>query len=614
MPVKVRCRQCEKVFAAPDRARGKAVRCPECSEPVRVPSGKNRKTGQPGEAETESEDGSFFSSLDLSQAEDQTARLCPKCARDVSTDDQTCPFCHVNLQTGVVSARMRKRLGRKGPNPALFYKAAWADSWSFMLANQRLAIQTWIVNIFIVLLQTGMVFSAFWIVITFHPSAPTEMEQMLQGNVAAEDKPYRVPFLSELLNKNGFLIMTGLSALLYMIATGWVWTMAVQITRTTLARKTQAKRLSFQFVDSLANGFKMYFWSFIFPLPVMIFVGPVIMLLAGGAAVLSTGAPDAAALAIIPVLIIVGLVSLVIVLAVPSALAHMAQKHTYKAWSLPLMAMAAVRNIAPTLYLGLIGLVAVILPAAVFGGGFAIVQFGLKEQFGPPHLLAWTELVGFKGVVVGATSDLSFPWKGVGGYVGTVVVGTLVASYAIIFWMRAVGLYAYYFQQRLGLVQRTHPGQLAGFWARYIAVLVDTLIIAVVGWLFEPIELWKMNEKGKLLTMLIIGLVVFFVTTFGFTLGLLFGYFALLPVCGFSYFARSEASKEQATLGKEAVGIMVTGPNGERLSFKQSAIRALLKLLLWKASFIAGFTPKKQALHDMAAGTLVVFRGDLDRE
>ncbi len=614
MPVKVRCRQCEKVFAAPDRARGKAVRCPECSEPVRVPSGKNRKTGQPGEAETESEDGSVFSSLDLSQAEDQTARLCPKCARDVSTDDQTCPFCHVNLQTGVVSARMRKRLGRKGPNPALFYKAAWADSWSFMLANQRLAIQTWIVNIFIVLLQTGMVFSAFWIVITFHPSAPTEMEQMLQGNAAAEDKPYRVPFLSELLNKNGFLIMTGLSALLYMIATGWVWTMAVQITRTTLARKTQAKRLSFQFVDSLANGFKMYFWSFIFPLPVMIFVGPVIMLLAGGAAVLSTGAPDAAALAIIPVLIIVGLVNLVIVLAVPSALAHMAQNHTYKAWSLPLMAMAAVRNIAPTLYLGLIGLVAVILPAAVFGGGFAIVQFGLKEQFGPPHLLAWTELVGFKGVSVGATSNLSFPWKGVGGYVGTVVVGTLVASYAIIFWMRAVGLFAYYFQQRLGLVQRTHPGQLAGFWARYIAVLVDTLIIAVVGWLFEPIELWKMNEKGKLLTMLIIGLVVFFVTTFGFTLGLLFGYLALLPVCGFSYFARSEASKEQATLGKEAVGIMVTGPNGERLSFKQSAIRALLKLLLWKASFIAGFTPKKQALHDMAAGTLVVFRGDLDRE
>ena len=145
-------------------------------------------------------------------------------------------------------------------------------------------------------------------------------------------------------------------------------------------------------------------------------------------------------------------------------------------------------------------------------------------------------------------------------------------------------------------------------------MLVDFLIVAVVGWIFEPNELWKMNEKGKLASLLMLGLAIFFITRFGFALGLAFGYLALLPVCGFSYFARSECSKEQATLGKEAVGIMVTGPNGERLTFKQSALRAILKLLLFKASFIAGFTPKKQALHDMAAKTLVVFRGDLDRE
>ena len=68
--------------------------------------------------------------------------------------------------------------------------------------------------------------------------------------------------------------------------------------------------------------------------------------------------------------------------------------------------------------------------------------------------------------------------------------------------------------------------------------------------------------------------------------------------------------------GKEAVGIMVTGPNGERLTFAKAGMRALMKLILGGglASFIAGFTPKKQALHDMIAGTLVVFRGDLDRE
>lgn len=615
MPVKVRCRQCEKVFAAPDRARGKAVRCPGCREPVKVPTGKRKQSGDASEDES-SADLSVFSSLDLSQAEDKRARLCPKCASEVSTEDRICPHCHINLQTGVVSSRMQKRLKRKGPNPVLFYKAAWADSWRFMLSNQRLAIQTWIVTTGVALLQAGMVFVAFWIVVTFLPKVTTEMEQMRQGGAGQEDEPYKVPLLSQLLLADGFQILSGLTLLLYMIVTGWIWTMAVQITRTTLARKTQAKRLAFQFVDSLANGFKMYFWGVIFPLPVMIIAAPLMMLLAVGATALSAGnMPTGAALMAIPVLIIGGIVNLVILLSIPSALAHMAQKHTYKAWSLPLMAFTAVRNIAPTLYLALIGLVAVILPAAVFVGGIAVVQFGLREAFGPPQLLAWTELIGFNGAADGAVEGVpTFPWKPVGGYLVTVIIGSLVGAYAMIFWMRAVGLFAYYYQQRLGLVKRTLPGELAGFWARYIAVLVDFLIIAVVGWIFEPIELWKMNEKGKLLAVLMIGLAVFFISQYGFVLGIGLGYLALLPFCGFSYFARMESDKGQATLGKEAVGIMVTGPNGEKLTFAQSSLRAIMKLLLLKGSFVAGFTPKKQALHDMVAGTLVVFRGDLDRE
>ena len=608
MPVKVRCRQCEKVFAAPDRARGKAIRCPGCQEPVKVPAGKEKAP-----VDSAADGDTVFSSLDLSKAEDTTARLCPKCASEVSADDRTCPNCHVDLQTGAVSARMQKQLKRKGPNPALFYKAAWVDSWHFMLANQRLAIQTWIVNIGVALIQCLMVFVAFWIVVTFLPAPPNEMAQA----DVAEDKAYKVPLLSELLKEDGFQIMSVLTLMIYMIVTGWIWTMAVQITRTTLARKGRAKRLSFQVVDSLANGFKMYFWGVIFPLPVMVFAGPVILLLAGGAAALTAGnMPGGAALMAIPVLVIVGLIQLLVLLSIPSALAHMAQKHTYKAWSFPLMAFTAVRNIVPNLYLLLVGLVCIILPAAVVGGGIAIVQLVLKESFGPPHLLAWTKLIDFNGASEGTTASVPFPWKPVGCYLGTIVVGSLVGGYGLIFWMRAVGLYAYYFQQRLSLVQRTHPGQLAGFWARYIAALVDMVIIASVGIVFEPIELWKMNEKGKLAAVLLGGLAVFFVSKFGFGPGLGFAYLALLPVCGFSYFARSESSKEQATLGKEAVGIKVTGPNGERLTFAKAGMRAFLKLILGGgvASLLAGFTPKKQALHDMIAGTLVVFRGDLDRE
>ena len=613
MPVKVRCRQCEKVITVPDRARGKAIRCPDCKAPVKIPTGKSRPRGRQ-KSQAEADDGSLFTSLDLSQAEDTEARLCPKCATEVSVEERTCPECHVDLQTGVISSRMQKRLKRKGPNPALFYGAAWADSWRFMLSNQRLAIQTWIVNIGVALLQAGMVFIAFWIVETFHPSTPDELQQMQAGTDEKEEK-FKVPLLSEMLDDNGFAIMSVLSAMLYMIVTGWIWTMAVQITKTTMARRGQAKRLAFQIVDSLANGFKMYFWSIIFPLPLMIVVGPIMVVLAGGAAALSAGnAPTAAAFMAIPVLILGGIVFLVIVLSIPSVIAHMAQKHTYKAWSLPLMAFTAVRNVAPTLYLGLIGLVTMILPVAVMGGGAAICMYVLKVPFNTPHYHAWVVLGPFEGATEGAATNIAFPWKAVGGYLGTIVAGSLVAAYAMIFWMRAVGLYAYYFQQQLHLVARTHPGQLAGFWARYIAYLVDYLILMVVGWIFEPIELWKMNEKGKLVSVLFGGLVVFFVSQYGFGRGLAMGYVALLPICAFSYFARSEASKEQATLGKEAVGIMVTGLNGERLSFRQSAMRAFMKILLIKASFTAGFTPRKQAVHDMAAKTLVVFRGDMDRE
>ena len=44
MPVKVRCQSCEKVFAAPDAARGKLVKCPGCEGKVKVPAGDGAKS------------------------------------------------------------------------------------------------------------------------------------------------------------------------------------------------------------------------------------------------------------------------------------------------------------------------------------------------------------------------------------------------------------------------------------------------------------------------------------------------------------------------------------------------------------------------------------------
>ena len=181
-----------------------------------------------------------------------------------------------------------------------------------------------------------------------------------------------------------------------------------------------------QVVDSLANGFKMYFWGVIFPLPVLIVAVPAILLLAGGSTVFSGGGlPQPQAFRTVPIMIIGGAIGLVTALSVPSVLAHMAQKHTYRAWSLPLMVVTSVRNIVPTLYLGLIGLVAAILPIAVIGGGVAVNFYVLKVAFNTPHFLAWTPLSTFSGVTEGAEVGVSFPWTAVGGYAGTIVVASL---------------------------------------------------------------------------------------------------------------------------------------------------------------------------------------------
>jgi uncharacterized RDD family membrane protein YckC len=73
-----------------------------------------------------------------------------------------------------------------------------------------------------------------------------------------------------------------------------------------------------------------------------------------------------------------------------------------------------------------------------------------------------------------------------------------------------------------------------------------------------------------------------------------------------------ESSSWQATLGKKAVGIVVTDLDGNRISFARAFGRYFAKLIslitLCIGYMMAGFTEKKQCLHDMICGTLVVKR------
>jgi len=76
------------------------------------------------------------------------------------------------------------------------------------------------------------------------------------------------------------------------------------------------------------------------------------------------------------------------------------------------------------------------------------------------------------------------------------------------------------------------------------------------------------------------------------------------------YWALFESSAWQATLGKRMVGIRVTDLQGQRISLARASGRFFGKLLsafsLLVGFAMAGFTEKKQALHDLLAGCLVV--------
>ncbi|MER3416968.1 MAG: hypothetical protein C4297_12250 [Gemmataceae bacterium] len=71
-----------------------------------------------------------------------------------------------------------------------------------------------------------------------------------------------------------------------------------------------------------------------------------------------------------------------------------------------------------------------------------------------------------------------------------------------------------------------------------------------------------------------------------------------------------ESSRTQATLGKMALGITVTDLEGNRIGFGKATGRffgKIISALIFYIGFVmAAFTEKKQGLHDMMAGCLVV--------
>ena len=143
----------------------------------------------------------------------------------------------------------------------------------------------------------------------------------------------------------------------------------------------------------------------------------------------------------------------------------------------------------------------------------------------------------------------------------------------------------------------------AGFWRRWAALILDSLLMNVVGFvvgLVFGMVIASMGQAGgrggDQISPAQGGLMVLM--------------YVILIVVNLLYFVGMETSASQATLGKMALGIKVCDLQGRRITRGQAVGRYFGKivsgLILGIGYIMAAFTEKKQALHDMMAGTLVV--------
>lgn len=91
-------------------------------------------------------------------------------------------------------------------------------------------------------------------------------------------------------------------------------------------------------------------------------------------------------------------------------------------------------------------------------------------------------------------------------------------------------------------------------------------------------------------------------------------FYILFFLTMWAYFVFQESSTLRSTVGKQAVNIIVTDLNGNRISFMQATKRFILKIFTVIPFFIGFllilFTSKKQAFHDIVAKTVVFIQED----
>jgi uncharacterized RDD family membrane protein YckC len=153
----------------------------------------------------------------------------------------------------------------------------------------------------------------------------------------------------------------------------------------------------------------------------------------------------------------------------------------------------------------------------------------------------------------------------------------------------------------------------AGFWLRFVAHLVDGFIVGAAALLlFIPFFFLVGGaavlgsfphdgnphlEPGQLAPIFAI----------------VFAFAGVAVLIQWLYYAYLESGEKQATWGKQIFNVYVTDLSGKRVSFGRASGRFFAKIVtglipLGIGYMMAGFTERRQALHDMIASCLVLRR------
>jgi uncharacterized RDD family membrane protein YckC len=147
----------------------------------------------------------------------------------------------------------------------------------------------------------------------------------------------------------------------------------------------------------------------------------------------------------------------------------------------------------------------------------------------------------------------------------------------------------------------------AGFWLRVVAFVIDSIVLSVL-YLLVIIPLYdSLSPPAALEPDAPDQIPTFFQDVLSPDVSML-----VLVVVAILYYAIMEASRHQGSLGKLALELKVTDADGRRLSLSKSILRNASKLLstalLLLGYVAAAFTRRKQALHDVIAGAMVLKR------